>query len=273
MESAETRPPARPAADQPTLPDPRPLTIREFARRYHVSEATVYYWGRRGLLKMSRFGPRTLRIRPEDEDRWLRERGQAEAEAEVSDLAKERTRMKAHARAVMARWRTRYRRRLEAQAERIEVRERVRAEREARTRMEAELKARLAREAEVTARLEAEAKALARVATEARLQAEVQARVRAQYRPPALTPTEIAARFDGPDGLHRLGLSRPLRHRLAGMGIYCVRDLTESPRHHLLTAVLDVKGLRELRTALAVHHGLALDDRGQLSPLVREEAA
>ena len=70
-----------------------------------------------------------------------------------------------------------------------------------------------------------------------------------------------------------MGLSRYLFRRLTGLGIYGLRSLRDSPRRSLLPRVLDKKSLLELRTALATHHGLELDDHGQLAPLVREEAA
>ena len=272
----------------------RPLSIPEFAERYRVSTNTVLRWERKGLLKVTRLSHRTGRIFPEDEQRWLQEREQAQVTvrvaAEVESLTKERERVKAHSRNIVAKLRTRYQSRLKAQTTKIEfearerLRERlqaerekrvrlVRAEREERARLEGELKARLAQEAEAAARLEAEAKALARITADARLQAEAQARAREQYRPPLLTSEEIAAEIAAPDGLHRMGLSRYLFRRLTGLGIYGLRSLRDSPRRSLLPRVLDKKSLLELRTALATHHGLELDDHGQLSPLVREEVA
>ena len=167
----------------PATTPPPAKTVREFATRYGVSPQTVHGWGRRGELKITRLGPTTLRILPEDEDRWLKTR-RTVGPASLADP--------------------------------LTV-------------------------AQVKARSEALAK--------------------------------ITAKLAAPDGLHRLGLSRYLFRRLTELGIYGLRDLELHPRRYLLPTVLDGKSLRELRAALATHHGLELDDHGQLSPLNRVEAA
>lgn len=54
-----------------------PRSIADFQKQYGVSHATVYRWAKLGLLRLTRIGPRTVRIMREDEEKWLANRRKA----------------------------------------------------------------------------------------------------------------------------------------------------------------------------------------------------
>lgn len=77
---------------------PYASSVSDFALRYGVSPAAVYRWGKCGLLKVTRIGPRTMRVLREDEQRWLKNQAtltSTPSDPSLDQLARQRAQVKA----------------------------------------------------------------------------------------------------------------------------------------------------------------------------------